>query len=72
VIQLFIAAVGIVGLLALCVATLYVLGWLILVATSCLPLVGRRHSVPNARTSREPLKDSLSASRDRHVGLRTR
>jgi hypothetical protein len=62
--QLLIAAVGIIGLLALSILTLRFLGWMVMVVTNRLPLVGRRHSVPNARTSRDPLKDSLSASRD--------
>jgi hypothetical protein len=69
VIRWLIALFGIVGLLALLPAGLYFIAWMLLMITRWFPLVGRRFSVPNARTSREPLKDSLSASRDQRMVL---
>jgi hypothetical protein len=63
-IQLAIAAVGLIALLAFSLGVILFVAWVVLVAMSHFPLVGRRHSVPDARTSRDPLKNSLSASRD--------
>jgi len=51
--QWLLAAVGLVVLLAFWVGLIAALGYLSALVVRCLPLVGRRKSIPGARTVRD-------------------